>query len=71
MFFLRTSDLDTPVSGVDGAPVAIGVVVCPPLFWPAANQAESWTAIYRLAYEQLLAAFVPSKFQRALEPSMN
>jgi hypothetical protein len=71
MYFLRSSDLDPSASGIHGAPGAIGVVVCSPLFWPAANQAESWSAIYRLAYEQLVAAFSPSKFQRSLEPSMN
>jgi hypothetical protein len=73
MFFLRPIDVDSSFNSVGAGPEAMGmgVLVCPPLFWPAMNQSESWTAIYRLAYEQLLAAFAPSKFQRAIEPSMN
>jgi hypothetical protein len=39
--------------------------------WQGQPSAESWTAIYRLAYEQLVIAFGPSRFQRALEPSLN
>jgi hypothetical protein len=41
------------------------------MMWAAAQTAESWQAIYRLAYEQLVTAFAPSPFQRALEPSLN
>jgi hypothetical protein len=47
------------------------VLVCPPLQWPGHQHGENWSAIYRLAYEQLMVAFAPSKFQRALEPSLN
>ena len=73
MFFLRTVELDSSLQGVAGAvgTAPAGIVVCAPLLWPSTNPAESWTAIYRLAYEQGLAAFAPSKFQRALEPCMN
>ncbi len=70
MFFLPPSDFDRSTSLASG-PVSIGVMVCPPLFWPPSNQAETWSAIYRLAYEQLIAAFAPSPFQRMIEPSAN
>jgi hypothetical protein len=73
MFFVRPADVDVSVSGVSAVSVAgpMGIFVCPPLFWPVGNQAEVCTAIYRVAYEQLMAALAPSKFQRAVEPSMN
>ena len=71
MFFLRPSDFDQSMIRGSAAPVPIGILVCPPLFWPPSNQAESWSAIYRLAYEQLVAAFAPSAFQRMIEPSTN
>jgi hypothetical protein len=70
MFFLPPSVFDRSVSEGSG-PVSIGVLVCPPLFWPQTDQAESWSAIYRMAYEQLIAAFAPSPFQRMVEPSAN
>jgi hypothetical protein len=41
------------------------------MFWPPSNPVESWSAIYRLAYQQLMDALAPSPFQRAIEPSMN
>lgn len=75
MFFLRPvgpSGLDPSVAmhavGVGAGPF---VVICAPIMWQAQPSAESWTAIYRLAYEQLVIAFGPSNFQRALEPSLN
>jgi hypothetical protein len=70
MFFLRPSEFDLSMS-LGSEPVSTGVLVCPPLFWPHSNQAESWSAIYRLAYEQLVAAIAPSAFQRMIEPSAN
>ncbi|MDG3006143.1 hypothetical protein [Paludisphaera mucosa] len=33
--------------------------------------AGPWAAVYRLAYEQALAATQPSKFQKMLEPCWN
>jgi hypothetical protein len=70
MFFLRPSNFDqSMISGPE--PVSIGILVCPPFFWPSSNQAESWSAIYRLAYEQLSASLAPSPFQRMIEPSTN
>jgi hypothetical protein len=48
-----------------------GFLVCPPMFWPAQQSSASWAPIYRLAYEQLVIAFGPSRFQRAIEPSLN
>jgi hypothetical protein len=73
MFFLHPIDGDSTPQSVcaESVPMTMGILVCPLMFWPPASQAASWTAIYRLAYEQLLAAFAPSPFQRALEPSMN
>jgi hypothetical protein len=70
MFFLPPSDFN-PSTRPGSESVSIGVLVCPPFFWPTSNQAESWAAIYRLAYEQLMAAFAPSPFQRMIEPSAN
>jgi hypothetical protein len=74
MFFLRPIALPGPEPSV--AMLALvagpnGFVICPPLQWPAQQPAETWSAIYRLAYEQLIVAFAPSKFQRAIEPSLN
>ena len=65
MFFLRPIDVDSSFNsvGAGSQTMGMGVLVCPPLFWPAIDQSESWAAIYRLAYEQLLSAFAPSNFQ--------
>jgi hypothetical protein len=74
MFFLRPvgpSGLDPTASTHTQATACSNVVVCPPMMWQAPQTAESWHAIYRLAYEQLVTAFAPSPFQRALEPSLN
>jgi hypothetical protein len=74
MFFLRPvgpSGLDQSVAMQVPAPVFGQFLVCAPMMWQAQSVAESWTAIYRLAYEQLVIASGPSKFQRALEPSLN
>jgi hypothetical protein len=73
MFFLRPggpSGLDQSAS-VPMLGVGPSALVCGPLFWPAQQSSESWAAIYRLAYEQLVTAIGPSRFQRALEPSLN
>jgi hypothetical protein len=70
MFFLPPSNFDQSMS-LGSESVSVGVLVCPPLFWPTSHQAENWSAIYRLAYEQLMAAFAPSPFQRMIEPSAN
>ena len=70
MFFLPPSNFDRSLN-LETESVAVGVLVCPPLFWPTSHQEESWAAIYRLAYEQLMAAFAPSAFQRMTEPSTN
>jgi hypothetical protein len=75
MYFLRPvglSDLDqsaaiSPVAGAMPGPF----VICAPLLWQGQSSVDCWTAIYRLAYEQLLIAVRPSQFQRALEPSLN
>ena len=68
MFYLNPSDSgQTTNLGSE----AVGMMLCPPLMWPQSNQADAWLAIYRLAYEQLLAAFAPSPFQRMIEPSSN
>jgi hypothetical protein len=76
MFFLRpitSSVADQPVAMlalVNGS--SNSFVICPPLVWPAQQPSlESWSAIYRLAYEQLMIAFGPSRFQRAIQPSLN
>jgi hypothetical protein len=72
MFFLRPvgpSGVDLSVQAV--APGSGQFVICAPLMWQSQPSAESWMAIYRLAYEQLVIAFGPSQFQRALEPSLN
>jgi hypothetical protein len=74
MFFLRPvglSGLDQSAATGSVAPASGQFVICAPIIWQAQPWAESWTAIYRLAYEQLVIAFGPSKFQRALEPSLN
>jgi hypothetical protein len=74
MFFLRPvgpSGLDQVAAAQAVGPVAGQFLICAPLMWQAQPSAESWTAIYRLAYEQLVIACGPSKFQRALEPSLN
>lgn len=54
-----------PATGLAGTPAyftatAGGFVVAGP-----------WAAIYRMAYEQALAAAAPSKFQKMLEPCWN
>ena len=74
MFFLRPVgpsglDLSAAMQAVASGPGQF--VVCAPIMWQMQTSAESWTAIYRLAYEQLVIAFGPSKFQRTLEPSLN
>jgi hypothetical protein len=74
MFFLRPvgpSGLDQFAASQAAGPVAGQFVICAPMIWQAQPSAESWAAIYRLAYEQLVIAFGPSRFQRALEPSLN
>lgn len=68
MFLLRPSDFDLPMCV---RPESVAVMVCPALFWPPSNQAQTWSAIYHLAYEQLIAAFAPSPLQRMIEPSAN
>jgi hypothetical protein len=70
MLFLRPSDFN-PSMNVWADAVSMNVLVCPPLLWPSANQAHSWSAIYQLAYEQLIATFALSPFQRMIEPSAN
>jgi hypothetical protein len=70
MFFLPPSEFVRSMSPGSGS-FSGGVLVCPPLFWQASNPAEGWSAIYRLAYEQLMAAYAPSPFQRMIEPSAN
>jgi len=74
MFFLRPvgpSGLEQSASAQSVALGSTNFLVCAPLFWPAQQSSEGWAAIYRLAYEQLVIAFGPSKFQRAIEPSLN
>ena len=74
MFFLRSpasAHLDASDSMHTNSPAGHQWLVCPPLFWPAHQSAESWQAIYRLAYEQFVTAIAPSAFQRAIEPSLN
>jgi hypothetical protein len=68
MYFLSPSKSDWASSLP--SPV-VGMLVCPPMFWPPSNSVESWSAMYRLAYEQIMDALAPSSFQRAIEPSMN
>jgi hypothetical protein len=74
MFFLHRVEpnaLDSP-GGQHAIMTASTIcLVCPPLAWQAQQSAGGWQAIYRLAYEQLIVAFAPSPFQRALEPSVN
>jgi hypothetical protein len=70
MFFLRSPN-SNPSMGAWSDSVSMTALVCPPVFWPAANQADSWSAIYRVAYEQVVATFAPSAFQRMIEPSAN
>jgi len=48
-----------------------GLMVCPMALWPSNPASEGWMAIYQQAYEQVVRAFSPSPFQRALEPSLN
>jgi hypothetical protein len=74
MFFPRSHgpapfDSSDNMHAISGATQPL--LVCPPLLWPVQQSAESWQAIYRLAYEQLVIAIAPSPFQRALEPSLN
>jgi hypothetical protein len=74
MFFLRPvgpSGLNPSVAMQAVAPSSGQFVIYAPIMWQGQPSAESWTAIYRLAYEQLVIAFGPSRFQRALEPSLN
>jgi hypothetical protein len=74
MFFLSPVALAGPepsVAMLAVMPVSSGFMVCPPLLWPSQQPVESWSAIYRLAYEQFVIAFGPSRFQRAIEPSLN
>ena len=68
MFFIRPvgpSGLDhlPPCSRLRRFPVTF--LMFGPMMWQTQPTAESWAAIYRLAYEQLVIAFGPSKFQRA------
>jgi hypothetical protein len=70
MFLLRLSDLHQPVNV--GPPTAYaGLMVCPAVLWPTAPQAQSWAAIYQLAYDQIATTIAPSLFQRMREPSLN
>jgi len=74
MFFPRPVGpfgLDLSVAMQAVAPGHGQFVICAPIMWQPQVSADSWTAIYRLAYEQLVIALSPSKFQRALEPSLN
>jgi hypothetical protein len=74
MFFIRPvgpSGLELSVAMQAVAPGSGPFVICGPIMWQTQPAAETWVAIYRLAYEQLVKAFGPSKFQRALEPSLN
>ncbi len=74
MFFLRSNGpahLDASDSMHTISPAGHQWLVCPPLLWPAQQSAESWQAIYRLAYEQFVTAIAPSAFQRTIEPSVN
>jgi hypothetical protein len=74
MFFLRPvgpSGQDQVAASQAVGPVAGQFVICAPFMWQVQPSAETWTAIYRLAYEQLVIALGPSKFQRALQPSLN
>jgi hypothetical protein len=74
MFLLRPvgpSGHDQSIAMQVPAQVSGQFLICAPMMWQAQSSAESWTAIYRLAYEQLVIAFGPSKFQRAIEPSLN
>jgi hypothetical protein len=74
MFFQRSNG-PAPIDPSDSMHASSAathpLLVCPPLLWPTQQSAESWQAIYRLAYEQLVMAVAPSPFQRALEPSLN
>ncbi len=74
MFFLRSNG-PANLSPSDSMHAQTGMtpllLVCPPLLWPAQQSADSWQAIYRLAYEQFVMAIAPSPFQRAIEPSLN
>jgi hypothetical protein len=70
MFYLRSPNSNQSMSAGSDA-VSTTALVCPPGFWPASNQADSWSAIYRVAYEQVVATFAPSAFQRMIEPSAN
>jgi hypothetical protein len=70
MFFLSSSDFN-PSTRAGSESASVGVLVCPPIYWATSHQVESWSAIYRIAYEQLMAAFAPSPFQRMIEPSAN
>ena len=74
MFFIRPvsqSGLELSVGVQAVASGSAPFVMCGPIIWNAQPSAETWVAIYRLAYEQFVSAFGPSKFQRALEPSLN
>jgi hypothetical protein len=70
MFFVRPSNLEPPAI-LGPVPASTAVAIWPVPFWAPAIQPQNWDAIYRLAYEQGLAAVAPSAFQRMLEPSMN
>jgi hypothetical protein len=70
MFYIHSS-VSERSNGLSSETPAIGIVVCAPMFWPQTASSVTWTEIYRLAHEQLLAAFAPSPFQRMIEPSAN
>jgi hypothetical protein len=52
-------------------PAAKGVLVCLCMQGAGMPVVESWTAIYRLAFEQATIALQPSPFQQMLKPSWN
>jgi hypothetical protein len=74
MFFIRPvgpSGFELSVAMQAGAPGSGPFLMGGPIVWQTQPAAETWVAIYRLAYEQLVNTFGLSKFQRALEPSLN
>ena len=59
--------LNSPAS----QPASKGVVVCLCMQGNGMPVVESWTAVYRMAFEQARIALHPSPFQQMLTPSWN
>ena len=74
MFFIRPvsqSGLELSVGVQAVASGSAPFVMCGPIIWNAQPSAETWVAIYRLAYEQFASARLALRSFSGLEPSLN